>query len=73
MSCAGKPFAFHSRYRPSPRIHALARKHRVTLLWQPLGLVPAPLPERNRAFRQLHLSASQQAALGARLGLGRGA
>ena len=71
--CAGKPFAYYSRYRPSPRIHALARKHRVTLLWQPLGLVPAALLKRNRTFRQLWLSASQWAALGSRLGLGRSA
>lgn len=69
--CAGKPFAYYSRYRPSPRIYALARKHRVTLLWQPLGLVPAALLKRNRTFRQLWLSASQWAALGSRLGLGR--
>ncbi|HOG29123.1 MAG TPA: hypothetical protein PLT35_07575 [Vicinamibacterales bacterium] len=68
--CAGKPFAYYSRYRPSPRIHALAREHRVTLLWQPLGLVPAALLKRNRTFRQLWLSASQWAALSSRLGLG---
>jgi hypothetical protein len=71
--CAGKPFAYYSRYRPSPRIHALARTHRVTLLWQPLGVVPAPLLKRNRTFRQLWLSASQWATLGSRLGLGRSA
>jgi hypothetical protein len=71
--CAGKPFAYYSRYRPGPRIDALARRHRVTLLWQPLGLVPAPLLRRNRTFRQLWLSASQWATLGSRLGLGRSA
>jgi hypothetical protein len=71
--CAGKPFAYYSRYHPSPRIFALARKHGVALRWQPLGFVPAALLIRNRTFRQIRLSASQWAALGSRLGLGRSA
>jgi hypothetical protein len=71
--CAGKPFVYCSRYRPSARIYSLARNCRVALVWQPLGRVPAELLKRNRTWRQLWLTKSQWAALGARLGQGRAA
>jgi hypothetical protein len=57
--CSGKPFAYCSRYVPSPRIHAIASRHRVTLRHFPLRLLPTRLVERNRTFRFMSLTREQ--------------
>jgi hypothetical protein len=57
--CSGKPFAYYSRYVPSPRIHAIASRHRVTLRHFPLRLLPPRLVERNRTFRFMSLTREQ--------------
>jgi hypothetical protein len=57
--CSGKPFAYYSRYVPSPRIHAIASRHRVTLRHFPLRLLPTRLVDRNRTFRFMSLTREQ--------------
>ena len=57
--CSGKPFAYYSRYVPSPRIFAIASRHRVTLRHFPLRLLPTRLVERNRTFRFMSLTREQ--------------
>jgi hypothetical protein len=69
--CAGKPLVYYSRYRPGARLFAIARGHRVRLVWAPLHRLPAPLLTRHRTFRQLHLSSGQWTDLRRRLGEGR--
>ena len=68
--CAGKPFAYFSRYVPSPRIHTLAARHGVTVVHIPLQSIPEALRDRNRVFRYIALSRSQWEALRERLGEG---
>ena len=65
--CEGKPFVYYSQYVPSARIYALARSHKVRLLWRPLGRLSRTLVERHRLWHQLWLSDSQWRALRARL------
>ncbi|MBP1776425.1 MAG: hypothetical protein H6Q86_2435 [candidate division NC10 bacterium] len=65
--CAGKPLVYYSRYRPGPRLFAIARAHDVALVWSPLGRVPRELLERHRTFRQLWLAESQWETLKERL------
>jgi hypothetical protein len=60
-------FVYYSHYVPSARIHALARSHKVRLLWRPLGRLSTTLLARHRFWRQLWLSDSQWRALQARL------
>jgi hypothetical protein len=66
--CSGKPLVYYSRYVPGPGLFDIARQNRVLLVWSPLDRLPAPLLERHRTFRQLHLSASQWKELRRRLG-----
>jgi len=61
--CERKLVVYYSRYVPGPRIHAIARAHRVRLLHRPLAAIPRPLLERNGRFRFLHLGRSQWDAL----------
>jgi len=61
--CAGKPLAYYSRYTPSARIHAVARRHRVRLLHVPLCRIPAHVRERQRRFRFAWLTREQWAEL----------
>ena len=65
--CAGKPFVYYSPYQPSARIFALARAHRVELVWCALGRLPRELLDRHRTFRQLWLADSQWKQLRTRL------
>ncbi len=57
--CSGKPFAYYSRYVPSPRIHHLAWRHKVELRHFPLRLLPSRLLDRNRTFRFMNLTREQ--------------
>ena len=66
--CAGKPLVYYSRYVPGPALFAIARVHRVRLVWSPLHRIPASLLARHRTFRQLHLSSTQWNELSRRLG-----
>lgn len=68
--CAGKPFAYYSRYAPSPKIHRLAARHGVTVAHFPLRTIPETLCARNRMFRYMALAPSQWEALRDRLGDG---
>lgn len=49
--CAGKPFAYYSRYVPSPEVHRIAWKHHVRVVHFPLQRLPARLLKRHQAFR----------------------
>jgi len=69
--CAGKPLVYYSRYRPGAGLQDIARHNRVRLAWAPLDRVPAPLLQRHRTFRQLHLRPSQWGELRRRLAQGR--
>jgi hypothetical protein len=71
--CRGKPFGYFSRYRPSTRIEQIAAKHRVRLVYVPLGRLPAALLERNRSFRFFHMTRKQWEALVRRVAETRGA
>ena len=57
--CAGKPFAYYSRYVPSPEIHRLAWRHKVRVVHFPLRRLPARLLERHKTFRFLSLTRQQ--------------
>ena len=49
--CAGKPFAYYSRYVPSPEIHRIAWRHKVRVVHFPLQRLPAKLLNRHKSFR----------------------
>lgn len=49
--CSGKPFAYYSRYVPSPKIHRIAWQHKVQLIHFPLQRLPAELLNRHKTFR----------------------
>ncbi len=49
--CAGKRFAYYSRYVPSPEIHRIAWRHKVQVVHFPLQRLPARLLKRHRTFR----------------------
>ena len=68
--CEGKPFVYYSAYRPSARIHALARSHKVQLRWCPLSHLSGALRARHGTWRQLRLGDSQWSQLQARLAAG---
>jgi hypothetical protein len=57
--CAGKPFAYYSRYVPSPKIHSLAWRHKVHVVHFPLQRVPIKLLERHKTFRFFALTRKQ--------------
>jgi hypothetical protein len=57
--CSGKPFAYYSRYVPSPRIRGIAQRHKVGLRHFPLRLLPTRLTEQNRTFRFMNLTREQ--------------
>jgi len=69
--CAGKPPVYSSRYRPGPRLFAIARALHVKMVWSPLQKVPQEFVERHRTFRQLPLAESQSEALTERLAAAR--
>ena len=49
--CAGKPFAYYSRYVPSPEIHRIAWRHKVQILHFPLQRLSAKMLNRHNTFR----------------------
>jgi hypothetical protein len=57
--CAGKPFAYYSRYAPSPRVHRVAWRHKVEVVHFPLQRIPNRLLKRNQAFRFMSLTRAQ--------------
>jgi hypothetical protein len=57
--CAGKPFAYYSRYIPSPKVHHLAWQHKVHVVHFPLQRVPMRLLQRHKTFRFLGLTRKQ--------------
>jgi hypothetical protein len=57
--CSGEPIVYHSHYIPGPKIHAIARQHRVRVVHRPLRQIPRPLREENRRFRFLNLTRAQ--------------
>lgn len=69
--CRGKRVAYYSRYVPGPRVHAVARRHRVEVLHVPLGRIPPALLARHRCFRLLWLTRPQWDALLERIPEGR--
>jgi hypothetical protein len=70
FTCEGKPFVYYSAYRPSARIHALARSHKVQLRWCPLSHLSSALRARHGTWRQLRLGESQWRQLQVRLAAG---
>jgi hypothetical protein len=57
--CAGKPFAYYSRYVPSPAIHRIAWQHDVEVVHFPLQRLPERLRRRNQVFRFMSLTRAQ--------------
>ena len=57
--CAGKPFAYYSRYVPSPKVHRLAWQHKVQIVHFPLQHLPIKLLKRHEAFRFFRLTRNQ--------------
>jgi hypothetical protein len=49
--CAGKPFAYYSKYVPSPEIHRIAWKYKVQVVHFPLQRLAAKLLNRHKSFR----------------------
>jgi hypothetical protein len=70
--CAGKRFAYFSRYRPGPRVLDLARRHDVTVVHIPLHRIPAPLLRKYGSFDFLNLTRAQWRELRTRLDIGKG-
>jgi hypothetical protein len=57
--CAGKPFAYLSRYVPSPRIFSIAAKYDVKVMHLPLRTIPSGLLRRHQDFRLMEMSPAQ--------------
>lgn len=57
--CAGKPFAYYSKYVPSPKIHRLAWRHKVHVVHFPLQRLPSKLLEQHKTFRFFALTRKQ--------------
>ncbi len=57
--CAGKSFAYYSRYVPSPKIHRIGWLHDVKVVHFPLQRIPERLRRRNQAFRFMWLTPAQ--------------
>ncbi|MDP9232948.1 MAG: hypothetical protein M3P01_00135, partial [Actinomycetota bacterium] len=57
--CAGKPFAYFSRYVPSARIFSIARRYDVKLMHFPLRTIPSGLLRRNQDFRLMEMTPAQ--------------
>jgi len=57
--CAGKPFAYYSRYVPSPKIHRIGWLHDVKVVHFPLQRIPERLRRRNQIFRFMALTPAQ--------------
>ena len=57
--CAGKPFAYYSRYVPSPKVHRLAWRHKVQVVHFPLQRLPIRLLKRHETFRFFRLTRNQ--------------
>ena len=64
--CAGKPFAYYSRYVPSPKVHRLAWQHKVQVVHFPLQRLPNRLLKRHETFRFFKLARNQWEELQAR-------
>ena len=65
--CRNKPFAYYSRYRPGPRIHAIAREYGVRVIHMPLARIPQHLLERHQSFQFLNLTRVQWEELSERI------
>jgi hypothetical protein len=57
--CTGKPFAYYSRYVPSPQVYRIAWRYKVQLVHFPLRLLPSRLLARNKSFRFMCLTRNQ--------------
>jgi hypothetical protein len=57
--CRNKPFAYFSRYRPGPRIHAIAREYGVRVVHVPLGRIPQSTLARHQSFDFMWLTRRQ--------------
>ncbi len=57
--CKGKPFAYYSRYIPSPKIHRIAWKHDVQVIHFPLQRIPLKLLDRHKQFRFFAFTSKQ--------------
>jgi hypothetical protein len=57
--CAGKPFAYYSRYVPSPKIHRIGWLHDVEVVHFPLQRITERLRRRNQVFRFMSLTPAQ--------------
>jgi hypothetical protein len=57
--CSGKPFAYYSRYVPSPRIQNIAWKHAVRIIHVPLNRVPERMLHQNMTFPYYNVSLKQ--------------
>jgi hypothetical protein len=57
--CAGKPFAYYSRYAPSSEIHRVAWHHKVLVVHFPFSRLPTKLIDRHKTFRFFGLTHQQ--------------
>jgi len=57
--CRNKPFAYCSRYRPGPRVHAIAREFGVRIIHVPLQRIPRRMLDRHQSFEFMCLTRSQ--------------
>lgn len=57
--CKGKPFAYYSRYVPSPEVHRIAWRHKVQVVHFPLHRLPANLLQRHKTFRFFYFTHKQ--------------
>jgi hypothetical protein len=57
--CAGKPFAYYSRYIPGPEIHRVAWQHKVHVVHFPLQRLPARQLDHHKTFRWFALTREQ--------------
>ena len=55
--CWATPFAYHSLYVPSPKIHRLAWQHKVKVI--PLQRLPSRLLMRHETFQFFNLTRNQ--------------
>jgi hypothetical protein len=57
--CRNKPFAYFSRYKPGPRVHAIAREFGVRIIYVPLARIPQRALERHQSFQFMNLTRAQ--------------
>jgi hypothetical protein len=57
--CRKKPFAYCSRYKPGPRVHAIAREFGVKIIHVPLSRIPQRMLDRHQSFLFMNLTRAQ--------------